>query len=110
MNWYLSYNNIQVNCLLGNTNAGASFGSADEQFRKKVYYMERDGAVKIPEKFDKMNYAEISAECARLSKKKVDSKSIVKKIKSHAKPNLQQDKLNVVALAVATKNEVPKAL
>ena len=57
-----------------------------------------------------LNYAEISAECARLSKKKVDSKSIVKKIKSHAKPNLQQDKLNVVALAVATKNEVPKAL
>ena len=51
--------------------------------------MERDGAVKIPEKFDKMNYAEISAECARLSKKKVDSKSIVKKIKSHAKPNSQ---------------------
>lgn len=43
--------------------------------------MERDGAVKIPKKFDKMNYAEISAECARLSKKKVDSKSIVKKNK-----------------------------
>ena len=32
----------------------------------KVYYMERDGAVKIPEKYDKMNYAEITAECARL--------------------------------------------
>lgn len=28
-----------------------------------------------------LNYAEISAECARLSKKKVDSKSIVKKNK-----------------------------
>lgn len=43
--------------------------------------MERDGAVKIPEKYDKMNYAEITAECARLSKEKANKKSVTKKTK-----------------------------
>lgn len=52
---------------------------------RKVYYMERDGAVKIPEKFDKMNYAEISAECARLSKEKASKKVVEKKEKTSCK-------------------------
>ena len=47
----------------------------------KVYYMERDGAVEIPEKYDKMNYAEITAECAILSKEKANKKSVTKKTK-----------------------------
>jgi hypothetical protein len=45
--------------------------------------MECDGAVKIPEKYDKMNLSEITAECARLSKKKKNkSKDSCKKGKS----------------------------
>ena len=52
-----------------------------QQKKNKVYYMERDGAVKIPEKYDKMNYAEITAECARLSKEKANKKSVTKKTK-----------------------------
>lgn len=47
----------------------------------KVYYMECDGAVKIPEKYDKMNHAEITAECARLSKEKANKKTAAKKSK-----------------------------
>jgi hypothetical protein len=39
-----------------------------------IYYMESDGAVKIPEKYDKMNLSEITAECVRLSKKKTNQK------------------------------------
>lgn len=48
---------------------------------KTVYYMERDGAVKIPEKFDKMTYSEISAECARLAQAKGNKKPVQKKKK-----------------------------
>ena len=44
------------------------------------YYMEKDGAVKIPDKYKKMSYEEISAECARLLKTK-KTKSAVKKPK-----------------------------
>ena len=33
-----------------------------------VYYMEKDGAVKIPDKYKKMSHEELSAECARLAK------------------------------------------
>lgn len=51
----------------------------------KVYYMERDGAVKIPEKFDKMNYVEITAECARRSSEKTKQKTAEKKKKISCK-------------------------
>jgi hypothetical protein len=54
-----------------------------------IYYMEYDGAVKIPEKYDKMNLSEITAECARLSKKKTIQKpcqqTVVKKEKAKCK-------------------------
>ena len=33
-----------------------------------VYYMEKDGVVKIPDKYKKMSHEELSAECARLAK------------------------------------------
>ncbi len=46
-----------------------------------IYFMECDGAVKIPEKYDKMNLSEITAECARLSKEKMSQKTVVKKEK-----------------------------
>jgi hypothetical protein len=51
----------------------------------EAYYMECDGAVKIPEKYDKMNLPEITAECARLSKKKRSQDSGVKKEKAKCK-------------------------
>jgi hypothetical protein len=50
-----------------------------------IYYMERDGAVKIPEKYDKMNLTEITAECVRLSKIKTAHKKLVKQEKSGCK-------------------------
>jgi hypothetical protein len=50
-----------------------------------VYYMECDGSVKIPEKYNKMNLSEITAECARLSKKKATQKTVVKKEKAKCK-------------------------
>jgi hypothetical protein len=45
------------------------------------YTMESDGAVAVPEKYKKMNYSEITAECERLSGKKAESKKSVKKPK-----------------------------
>ena len=33
-----------------------------------VYYMEKDGAVKISDKYKKMSHEEIIAECTRLAK------------------------------------------
>lgn len=54
----------------------------------KVYYMERDGAVKIPEKYDKMNYAEITAECASLSKRKQIRSQLLKRQRFHVRQNL----------------------
>jgi hypothetical protein len=38
--------------------------------------MECDSAVKIPEKYDKMNLSEITAEFARLSKEKICKKRL----------------------------------
>jgi hypothetical protein len=43
-----------------------------------IYYMECDGAVKIPEKYDKMNLSEITEECTRLSKEKSQKKNVKK--------------------------------
>ena len=37
--------------------------------------------VNVAKKYDKMNYAEITAECARLSKEKANKKSVTKKTK-----------------------------
>ena len=45
----------------------------------KVYYMELDGVVKIPEKYDKMDYAGITAECNRLSKEKANKRPVATK-------------------------------
>ena len=42
----------------------------------KVYYMELDGVVKTPEKYDKMDYAGITAECDRLSKEKANKMTV----------------------------------
>jgi hypothetical protein len=50
-----------------------------------AYYMECDGAVKIPAKYDKMNLAEITAECTRLSKKDKSKKSVKKREKPKCK-------------------------
>lgn len=51
-----------------------------------VYYMEKDGAVKIPDKYKKMSHDEITAECARLTKAvKEKAKSTVKKTKVEKK-------------------------
>jgi hypothetical protein len=50
-----------------------------------IYYMECDGAVKIPKKYDKMNLSEITAECARLSKEKTSQKTVAKKEKAKCK-------------------------
>lgn len=50
-----------------------------------VYYMERDGAVKIPEKYDKMNHEQITEECARLTKEKIGTNKAEKKEKTPCK-------------------------
>lgn len=48
----------------------------------KSYYMEKDGAVKIPDKYKKMSHEEISNECARLAETvKNKAKATVKKTK-----------------------------
>lgn len=44
-------------------------------------YMEKDGAVVIPERLQKMNHSEIVAECARLERKLNSEKAAVKKQK-----------------------------
>jgi len=47
-----------------------------------IYYMEKDGAVKIPEKYKKMSYDEITDECSRLTKDmKNKAKTAIKKTK-----------------------------
>lgn len=51
-----------------------------------IYYMEKDGAVEIPDKYKKMSHNEISAECARLAKEmKEKAKISVKKTKAVSK-------------------------
>ena len=45
----------------------------------KVYYMELDGVVKIPEKYAKMDYAGITTECDILSKEKANKMPAAKK-------------------------------
>lgn len=47
-----------------------------------IIVMEKDGAVEIPDKYKKMSYAEISAECIRLENKlKSKPKSAISKTK-----------------------------
>lgn len=50
-----------------------------------VYYMEKDGAVKIPEKYEKMNHEQITEECARLTKEKLGNKKDERKEKAPCK-------------------------
>jgi hypothetical protein len=49
------------------------------------YTMESDGAVAVPDKYKKMNYSEITAECERLSNKKATRKKSVEKSKPACK-------------------------
>nr|WP_308657857.1 hypothetical protein [uncultured Agathobacter sp.] len=50
--------------------------------KSNICYMEKDGAVKIPDKYKKMSHDEISAECVRLTKTvKNRAKQTVKKVK-----------------------------
>ena len=44
-----------------------------------MYYMEKDGAVNIPDEYKKMSYDEISAECVRLAKSVKDNVKIAVK-------------------------------
>ena len=48
-----------------------------------MYYMEKDGAVHIPDKYRKMSHDEISAECVRLAKT----------VKDNAKPTAKKKKV-----------------
>ena len=51
-----------------------------------IYYMEKDGAVKIPDKYKNMTYEEITAECARLANSvKSKRKATIKKPKMGCK-------------------------
>lgn len=54
--------------------------------KSNVYYMEKDGAVKIPDKYKTMSHEEISDECARLVKTIKDKAKITdRKTKSSTK-------------------------
>lgn len=54
--------------------------------KSSVCYMEKDGVVKIPDKYKKMSHDEIFAECTRLAKAVKDKEqSTVKKAKATVK-------------------------
>ncbi len=50
-----------------------------------IFYMEKDGAVEFPKKYEQMTYDEISAECSRLAGEANNRKRIAKNNKVSTK-------------------------